>query len=123
VLNQYGLTQLVNDSLLLPVPVLLKLYPKYNGAQPNLLFDRNMSVFAPVKGWQQVFYNFESSLFNRSETILRRWYNVEGFVPSGVALHSKVDNSDVRVFPNPFNSSVKIIADPDASISVYSIIC
>jgi len=121
ILDQFGLSQFVNDSLQLNDSAALQFYPNYRGADPGLKSELNMTVFVPSQGWKSVAFNFNPPFFNRSEVTLKRWYNVEALAPSGVAFHFKVENYDVQVYPNPFNSSVKIIAEPSASISIYDI--
>ncbi|MBL7092371.1 T9SS type A sorting domain-containing protein [candidate division KSB1 bacterium] len=120
-LDQFGISQFVGDSLVLPDSVKMRFFPHFERLKPEYLVNQNMTCFIPDQGWQSVSFNVESLFFTRNETVIRRWYNIEGFVPTGVAMFSQPKQPEVKLYPNPFNSSIKIIAEPNSAISIYDI--
>jgi rhodanese-related sulfurtransferase len=118
-LDQFGISKFVGDSLSLPDTVYTNLYPK-----DALLWSstsHNMTVYIPGEGWRPVSHRFDGRSFHRYENILRQWYNIEIFEPTSVAVHPRRKQPDVQAYPNPFNSSVHIIAPSKAMIFVYDI--
>ena len=90
--------------------------------QSNILFDPLLKVYVPGEGWRTVESTIINFKFNRDETILRKWYNCEGYKTTDVLATTFLpDNFDVKVYPNPFNGSVKIEAPQNALISIYDI--
>ncbi len=121
VLDQFGMSQFVGDSLVLTDSVKMRFFPKFEGLKPEYLVNQNITTFVPGKGWQPVSFNVDSLFFTRDETVIRRWYNIEGFVPTSVAMFSHSEQTEVKLYPNPFNNSIKIIADHNSTISIYDI--
>jgi len=118
-LDRFGLTIFEADSLPLADTASIIIIPEFTG---NIIFNPELKVFVPGEGWRTVASNFSIPAFYRTENILRRWYNGEGFITTDViALHSQPETYDVQVFPNPFNGSVKIIAPENSEISIYDI--
>jgi rhodanese-related sulfurtransferase len=118
-LDRFGLTMFEADSLLLTDTTSMIIFPEFTG---NIVFYPELKVFVPGEGWRTVASNFSIPAFFRTENILRKWYNGEGFITTDViALHSQPVTYDVQVFPNPFNGSIKIIAPEYSEISVYDI--
>jgi rhodanese-related sulfurtransferase len=119
VLDPYGLSMFISDSLLLSDTAEIILIPDFHG---NIVFDTELKVFIPGEEWRIVSSNFVIPAFYRNETLLRKWYNGEGFLTTDViAFHSQPDNFELHVFPNPFNGSVQIVAPADALIFIYDI--
>ena len=118
-LDRFGLSMFVGDSLALSDTVHINLSPKYQGDE---IIDPNLAVYVPDEGWRTVFCYFDSSSFHRDEMILRRWYNAKGILSTGVTtVFSHHQHPEVKVFPNPFNSSVQIITPANALIFIYDI--
>lgn len=118
-LDPFGLSLFISDSLVLSDTAEIILIPEFHS---NIVFDPELKVFIPGEEWRIVFSNFEIPAFYRNETILRKWYNGEGFFTTDViAFHSQPDNFELHVFPNPFNGSVRIVAPEDAKIIIYDL--
>jgi rhodanese-related sulfurtransferase len=118
-LDPYGLSLFISDSLVLSDTAGIILIPDFHS---NIVFDPELTVFIPNEEWRIVSSNFVIPAFYRNETILRKWYNGEGFFTTDViAYNSHPEKFEVRVFPNPFNGSVQIVAPADAIIFIYDI--
>lgn len=117
VLDEFGISMFEGDSIRISDNSELIFSPIF---QSNILFDPKLKVFVPGEAWRKVEHTILYFKFNRIETILRRWYNCEGFKTTDVQLSmGQPENFDIKVYPNPFNGSVKIEAPKDAVISVY----
>lgn len=118
-LDRFGLTIFEADSLPLTDTTNMIIIPEFTG---NIVFYPGLKVFVPGEGWRTVPSNFSIPTFFRTENILRRWYNGEGYLTTDVALvNSQPETYVLQVFPNPFNGSIKIIAPENSEISVYDI--
>ena len=118
-LDRFGLTIFEADSLPLADTASMIIIPEFTG---NIVFYPELKVFVPAGGWRTVASNFSIPEFYRTENILRRWYNGEGYLTTAViAINSQPEMFDLQVFPNPFNGSLKIIAPENSEISVYDI--
>jgi len=118
-LDPFGLSLFISDSLVLSDTAEIILIPEFHG---NIVFDPELKVFIPGEEWRIVSSNFVLPVFYRNEPVLRKWYNGEGFLTTDViSFHSHPMKFDVQVFPNPFNSSVQIVAPADAIIFIYDL--
>ena len=118
-LDRFGLTLFKTDSLDLADTAGILIIPEFIG---NIVFYPRLKVFVPSEEWRTVTSNFSIPAFYRTENILRRWYNGEGYKTTDVVvIKSYPENYEVRVFPNPFNGSLNIIAPDNSEISVYDI--
>jgi hypothetical protein len=107
------------DSLPLQDTTGIILVPEFSG---NIVLYPELKVFIPGEGWRIVFSNFSIPAFYRDETILRKWYNGEGWFATDISLSSaEPEQFDVKVFPNPFNGTINITAPENSEISVYDI--
>jgi len=105
-LNRFGLSTFDSDSLALFDTVLINLLPNYQGGE---IINSNMTVYVPGEGWRIVSCYFDSSSFYRNEMILRRWYNVEGYINTGIVAHPYLKEYVLyQNYPNPFNPSTTI---------------
>ena len=105
-LDPFGLPLFTSDSLVLSDTAEIILIPDFHG---NIVFYPELKVFIPGEEWQMVSSNFVLPAFYRNETVLRKWYNGEGFLTTDViAFNSQPENFELHVFPNPFNPSTKI---------------
>ena len=120
VLNPFGLSLFTGDSLALSDTVKLHLYPEPN---PYSMPPSNeaITVFIPDKGWVAVEHTLDNIGFHHSGTLLRRWYNLEGFYSTGIEEHKAAEEQLTGVYPNPFNSSLTINAPENAQIRIYDI--
>ena len=101
VLDQFGLPMFDSDSLILLDTVIISLFPHFEGEEIN---HSNMTVYVPGEGWRNVTSLFESRSFQRKEMILRRWYNIEGYISTGIITHTVLNNYILyQNYPNPFN--------------------
>ena len=93
--------------------------PEFTG---NIIFYPKLKVFIPGEGWRIISADFNIPAFYRTENILRRWYNGEGYSTTDVAFSStKPEQFDVRVFPNPFNGKINIEAPENSEITIFDI--
>jgi rhodanese-related sulfurtransferase len=120
-LDRFGLSRFIGDSLVLSDTVSIDLVPG-NVSDNNLSeTNHNFSFYIPGRGWHSASHGFDGLTFHRSETTLRKWYNVEGFLSSAVRDHPQTPPADVRPFPNPFNSSIQISAPVGSAVSIYDL--
>jgi rhodanese-related sulfurtransferase len=118
-LDQFGFTLFDGDSLILNDTVNIKLIPDFHS---NIVFYPALKIFVPNEGWRFIESNFIIPAFYRLETILRRWYNGEGWFITDVKLFTQIpEQFQVQVFPNPFNNTINIVAPDDALIVIYDI--
>jgi len=124
VLDPFGLSLFIADSLALADTIGIRLFPRYPAfktGSPYFFANEDMTVFIPGEGWRPVPYSFDGLSFYREETTLRRWYNVQGSGYTGVNAHMLPEQIVVALYPNPFNDAVKIIAPANAQIVIYDI--
>jgi len=121
VLDPFGMSLFVDDSLTLSDTAHINFFPQYQYIENKILSNQSMTIHIPNEGWRHVSFYCDSLSFYRSEVIIRRWYNVEAFLKTGVTAYSQPENFEIQVFPNPFNNSIRIIAPPKASIFVYDL--
>ena len=128
VLDRFGLSPFIADSVNLSDSVYISLIPKYQSHNGVSITHQNMKVYVPIKGWKSVSYYADDSLFYRAELILRKWYNIEGFITSsknksGMILNKFILNQN---YPNPFNPKTvicwQIATSSDANLSVYNML-
>ncbi|MFC2103713.1 rhodanese-like domain-containing protein, partial [Bacteroidota bacterium] len=119
VLDQYGLSLFNSDSLVLSNTANLSFHTDIHG---NIIFDIDLEIFVTGEGWRSVDFDFNIPMFFRDETTLRKWYNASGFLSTAVDdIHLESKNDIVKVYPNPFNSTIHISAPKDAVITIYNI--
>ena len=119
VLDPFGLSLFTGDSLILTDTAELIIIPEFHS---NIVFDPELKAFILGEEWRIVSSNFVIPAFYRSETILRKWYNGEGFFTTDVTDNqSQPDNFEVQLYPNPFNGSVQIVAPEYSVIFIYDI--
>ncbi|MFC2094481.1 rhodanese-like domain-containing protein [Bacteroidota bacterium] len=118
-LDPFGLSLFISDSLPLSDIAEIILVPEFHG---NIVFDPELKVFIPGEEWRMVSSNFVIPAFYRNESVLRNWYNGEGFLTTDVMeFHSHPEKYEIQVFPNPFNGSVQIVAPAEAIIYIYDV--
>lgn len=118
-LDPFGLSLFISDSLVLSDTAEIILNPDFHG---NIVFDPELKVFIPGEEWRTVANNFVIPAFYRNESVLRNWYNGEGFLTTDViSFQSHPEKFEIQVFPNPFNGSVQIVAPADAIIFIYDV--
>jgi len=101
-LDRFGLTIFEADSLPLADTVSLIINPEFIG---NIVFSTKLKAFIPGEGWRTITSIFSIPTFYRTENVLRRWYNGEGYLTTDViAIHLQEQILDVQAYPNPFNS-------------------
>lgn len=120
-LDPYGLSAIQGDSLMMSKAVDITLFPKYSGDNKTPLTGPLMNAYVPGEGWCSIASEYNAFAFHRSESILRKWYFVGGFVTTGVDGHVYAERQEIRAYPNPFNSSIQIEAPGGASASIYDI--
>jgi len=76
-LNRFGLTIFEADSLPLVDTASIIIIPEFTG---NIVLNFKLKVFIPGEGWQTVPSNFNIPAFYRTENVLRKWYNGEGYI-------------------------------------------
>ena len=105
-LDPFGLTLFDADSLVLIDTTEIIIIPDFNS---NIVFNPALKIYVPGEGWRIVESNYVIPAFYRNETILRKWYNGEGWFTTSVKL-SYIASKEFKVqaYPNPFNSSTKI---------------
>jgi len=119
VLDQFGLSLFTGDSLVLTDTAELIIIPEFHS---NIVFDPLLRAFIPGEEWWIVSSSFVIPAFYRSETILRKWYNGEGFFTTDVSdNHSQPEKFEIQIYPNPFNGSVQILAPENSKIIIYDI--
>ena len=122
VLDPYGLSLFTNDSLELLNEVTISLIPDYNGGETFVITDHNMTTYITGKGWLPLIYDLDGFTFYTEELVLRRWYNLEAYITSAISKYSNKKKHDtIHIVPNPFNSSIKIIAPENSNICIYDI--
>jgi len=122
VLDRFGLSKFIGDSLVLSDTVSINLFPEYKSDKNTLTFtSQNMTAYIPGEGWRSITHNFEKYSFHRKEVTLRRWYNVAVFLSTSVSYNFQNARQEIQVFPNPFNSIIQVFAPNDALIFVYDI--
>jgi len=105
-LDRFGLTIFEADSLPLTDTVSLIINPEFIG---NIVFNTKLKAFIPGEGWRTITSIFSIPTFYRTENVLRRWYNGEGYLTTDViAIHLQQQMLDVQAYPNPFNSVTTI---------------
>lgn len=118
-IDHFGLTLFEGDSLTLPDTANLILIPDFHS---NIIFYPALKVFVPAEGWRIVESNFSIPAFHRFETVLRKWYNGEGWKSTDVAEYSSSpEKYEIGAYPNPFNSILKIVAPEVSQIFIYDI--
>jgi len=118
-LDQFGLNMFDGDSLILNDTVNIKLIPDFHS---NIVFYPVLRILVHEEGWRFVESIFTIPAFYRIETILRRWYNGEGWFTTDVKLFVQLpEQFKVLVFPNPFNNTINVVAPEDALIVIYDI--
>jgi hypothetical protein len=120
VLDRFGLSRFAGDSLVLSDTASIRLFPG-NPAPGNGVSITNygMDYYVPGKGWRSASCDFDGFSFRRRETVLRRWYNIKGFVSTAVVVPSRTPDIGFRVFPNPFNGALRILSPPGAAVRIY----
>ncbi|MBN2000124.1 T9SS type A sorting domain-containing protein [candidate division KSB1 bacterium] len=122
VLDRFGLSMFIADSLLLSDTINIVLFPQYKSDKNTLIFSsQNMTVYVPGEGWRTISHKFQDYSFHREEVILRRWYNTAVFLSTNVRSKFLDKRQEIQIFPNPFNSVIQILAPDDASINIYDI--
>jgi len=107
-LDPFGLSLFIGDSLVLADSVDIFLSPEYHGSE---IFNPDMKIFVPDEGWRSVSFLLNHLSFFRAELILRKWYNVEGYLPTSIYSNKNETPSEITLlqnYPNPFNPSTKI---------------
>jgi hypothetical protein len=107
-LDPFGLSLFIGDSLVLMDSVNVLLSPEYQGSE---IFNPDMKIFVPDEGWRSVSFILNHLAFFRTELILRKWYNVEGYLPTSIYSSKYETPSEFTLlqnYPNPFNPSTKI---------------
>ena len=118
-LDRFGLTMFEADSLPFADTASMIIIPEFIG---NIVFNPELKVFIPGEGWRTVSAGFSIPAFYRTENILRRWYNGEGYLTTDVEFTSNnPEQFDLKVFPNPFNGTINIEAPENSEISIYDI--
>jgi len=118
-LDPFGLTMFDGDSISLADTANIILIPDFHS---NIIFYPALKVFIPDEGWRIVESNFIIPAFYRDETILRKWYNTEGWISTNVLVNEiNTEKFKIEVYPNPFNSRLNIDAPSDAQIFIYDI--
>ncbi len=119
-LDPFGLSLFNGDSLALNDTVTLRLYPEPNpySMPPS---NAGITVFVPGKGWVTVEHTLDNITFHHTGSVLRKWYNLQGFYPTIIAEDENADELKTGVYPNPFNGSLTIDAPKDARIRIYDI--
>jgi rhodanese-related sulfurtransferase len=122
-LDPFGLTVFKADSLALADTVHLSLSPEYGspGGQPLSLINENLTAHILGSGWIPIDFNLENGYFQRGETVLRKWYNIEGSIETAVLSAFHEGSSDFKVFPNPSNGVFHILSPVNAEINVYDL--
>ena len=119
-LDPFGLSLFTGDSLILNEIVSLHLYPEPNPySMPPL--NEGITVFVPEKGWVPVQHTLDNIGFHHTENVLRKWYNLAGFYPTGITENRTEEEQITGVYPNPFNGSLNIEAPKNAQIRIYDI--
>ena len=122
VLDRFGLSMFIADSMVLSDTVNIALFPEYKSDKNTLTFtSQNMTVYVPGEGWRTISNIFQDYSFHRDEVILRRWYNVAVFLSTSVSSNFHIKREEIQIFPNPFNSAIQILAPDDALINIYDI--
>ena len=81
-----------------------------------------MTTYITGKGWLPLIYDLDGFTFYTEELVLRRWYNLEAYITSAISKYSNKKKHDtIHIVPNPFNSSIKIIAPENSNICIYDI--
>jgi len=122
VLDKFGLSKFMGDSLVLSDTVNIALFPEYKNDRNTLTFtSQNITTFIPGEGWRTITHHFKDYSFQRKEIILRRWYHLAMFFSTSVTSNFKNERQEIRVFPNPFNGAIQILTPNDALIFIYDI--
>ncbi|MBN2286171.1 MAG: T9SS type A sorting domain-containing protein [Tissierellales bacterium] len=122
VLDRFGLSMFIADSLVLSDTVNIALFPEYKSDKNTLTFtSQNMTVYVPGEGWRTISHKFQDYSFHLDEVILRRWYNVAVFLSTSVSSNFHIKRQEINIFPNPFNNAIQILAPNDALINIYDI--
>ena len=120
--DPFGLSCFTADSLVLKSSVRINLFPQYSNDSSEILKSKDVKIFIPDQGWKRAPFIFENGIFSIEEKILRRWYNLEGFITAGIKKVSQPITSEVlHAYPNPFNNSIKIITPSKAVIEIYDV--
>jgi rhodanese-related sulfurtransferase len=120
VLDRFGLSRFAGDSLVLSDTASIRLFPGNLASGNNFsITNYGMDYYVPDKGWRSVSCDFDGRSFHRIETILRKWVNIKGFFSTAVAAPSQAADIDFRVFPNPFNDTLRIFSPPGAVVRIY----
>jgi hypothetical protein len=118
-LDPFGISMLDGDSLVLREPVSIRLVPVYpSGVDGSSILRSDVSVLVPGRGWLSEAHRFDGFSFFVDATVLRKWIHVGGSVSTAVEDRSPPASWDIRVFPNPFNGSIEIVAPPGADMTV-----
>ena len=121
ILDQFGLSLFDGDSVILSDTVKISLFPNYKyNKDPVSLSDSKMTIYVPGEGWRIIPYIYHNFLFIADDTILRKWYNVEGYISTGVSNFTQIKEPILHAYPNPFNSFIQIVAPNDALIYIYN---
>ena len=128
-LDRFAIPLFMGDSLALSDTVYINLFPKYQGDE---IINPNMTIYIPGGGWRNVSFSSDALSIHRNEIILRRWYNVAGFL-------TDIDNFTYAIpfkftlnqnYPNPFNPRTVIswyagatpMSPVHVELSVYNIL-
>lgn len=120
VLDPFGLSLFVSDSLVLPAPASISLALEDAAGQAGFAaVDPGMAYFIPAEGWRSVPFDLDGYTLFREDTVLRTWVAVSGSSSTAVYDRAPPVLPEVQVFPNPFNGSVRIVAPDGAALMVY----
>jgi len=122
VLDRFGLSPFVADSLVLSDTVQLDLTPQ-NSEGVDFRINNSINLYVPIEGWRTTLnYSVDEFAFYHVTSVLRRWYNIAASANMSVAADSpSIDQKDIQIYPNPFNGTLNILAPQDAAISIYDI--
>lgn len=122
IFDPYGLSKFANHSFDLAGYAEVIFAPHYaNQPGVNDIIGYGLKALTAESGWTNQDFYFNQFAAETYRPVLYQWYNLEVYLVTLVKRTGIASEAAAGVYPNPFNSSLKIDAPAGAKISIYDV--